>query len=125
MVVHKFKMTDEDTKIAQETDFMQNIITQRNQDINQIGDIMSNINDMAKDLATETKDQGDKLLKLDSNMGEAEKNADDALIELKSAANHSRKAGRCTKCLIWLILILVLGVGLIVYFVFIRGGDEK
>ena len=40
---------------------------------------MGNINDMAKDLAFETKEQGDKLLKLDKNMEDAEKNADDAL----------------------------------------------
>lgn len=43
---------------------------------------MSNINQIANDIAIETKNQGDKLLKLDENMAVAEKNAEDALDEL-------------------------------------------
>ena len=44
---------------------------------------MGNINDMAKDLAIETREQGEKLEKLDDNMADADKNADEALKELK------------------------------------------
>ena len=67
---------------------MEQIIAQRNEDINSIAELMGNINEMAKDLAIETKNQGDKLLNIDGNMGVAEKNAEDALDQLKSAANH-------------------------------------
>ena len=107
-----------------ETEFMSNIIEQRNQDINQIGDIMANINDMAKDLAIETKEQGDKLVNLDNNMGKAEKNADEALDQLKSASKHQKKAGKCTKILIALIIIILIAVGLVIYFEFFHNKKE-
>lgn len=104
---------------------MEQIINQRNNDINAIGEIMGNINEMAKDLAKETKEQGDKLIKLDDNIGVAEQNADDALEQLKSAANHQKKAGKCTKWLVCLIFTLLVAVGLIIYFVFIKKDDKK
>jgi len=85
---------------------------------------MANINDMAKDLAKETKEQGDKLNKLDDNITVAEKNADDALDQLKSAAHHSKKATKCTKCLIIFIILLLIAVALIIYFVFIKKKDD-
>lgn len=116
----RYQPTDEDAKLKQETDFMQNIIDQRNNDINTIGDIMSNINEMAKDLAIETKVQGDKLLNLDKNMGDAEDNAKDALDQLKSADKNSKKATKCTKCLLIFIILLIIAVGLIVYFTWIK-----
>jgi hypothetical protein len=40
---------------------------------------MSDINSIAKDLAVETNQQGEKLLKLDENMAVAEDNAEAAL----------------------------------------------
>ena len=51
----KFKMSDEDRLMSQNQDFMNNIIGQRKEDINQIGNIMANINEMAKDIALETR----------------------------------------------------------------------
>ena len=49
---------------------------------------MGNINEMAKDLAVETREQGEKLERLDDNMADADKNAEEALDELKQAASH-------------------------------------
>jgi len=49
---------------------------------------MQNINMMAKDLAVETRNQGEKLEKLDSNMAAADNNAAEALTELNSARKH-------------------------------------
>jgi len=72
-------MSDEDLQMTQNVDYMQNIISQRKQDINQIADIMSDINAMAKDLAIETRKQGEKLEKLDDNMAQADNNAVAAL----------------------------------------------
>lgn len=46
---------------------------------------MSNINSIAQDIAIETKNQGEKLQKLDENMTVAEKNAEEALDELQQA----------------------------------------
>ena len=52
-------------KLSSGVDFYSNVIAQRKEDINNIADIMANINEMAKDLAIETKKQGEKLNKLD------------------------------------------------------------
>jgi t-SNARE complex subunit (syntaxin) len=93
---------------------------QRNQDINQIGEIMANLNDMARDLAIETRAQGEKLNKLHENIEVAEKNVDDAHEQLKQAAGHQRRAGKCTKCLVILILLLLISVALIIYFNYIK-----
>lgn len=58
---------------------LDNQIKQRKEDIDDIANIMSNINAIANDIAIETQNQGEKLLKLDENMTDAEKNAADAL----------------------------------------------
>ena len=116
----KFKMSDEDRHMSQNQDFMNNVIGQRKEDINQIGNIMANINEMAKDIALETRQQGEKLEKLDQNMAEAENNADKAVDQLVSAEKNQKKAGKCTKCLIVMILLLLIGLGCFVYFTFIK-----
>jgi hypothetical protein len=41
-------------QISDETDFLAGVITQRKDDINAIGDIMANINEMAGAIAKET-----------------------------------------------------------------------
>ena len=56
-----FVISDEDMKMAQEQDFMENIIKQRNEDINLIAEVMRDINQMAKDLFIEVKSGGEKL----------------------------------------------------------------
>lgn len=58
---------------------MQNVIDQRKEDINTIAELMSNINEIAKDIAIETKAQGEKLEKLDENITVADENASKAL----------------------------------------------
>ena len=77
---------------------------------------MGDINDMAKDLAIETKNQGEKLQKLDENMAQADNNAGEALSELKSARKNQKGASKCQTCLIGLISVILLAVGLIIYF---------
>ena len=58
---------------------MTNIINQRKKDIDVIGDIMLDINSMAKDLAMETKEQGKKLNTLDSEIQGVQVNVTDGL----------------------------------------------
>ena len=65
--------------MAADADFMSNVIGQRKEDINNIANIMSDINAIAKDLAIETNQQGEKLKRLDQNMADADHNAEEAL----------------------------------------------
>ena len=89
-------------------DFMETVIHQRKDDINSIANIMNDINAIAKDIAVETKAQGEKLEKLDENMEEADTNAEKALNELTQAEGHNKKAGKCTYVLIGVIIICLL-----------------
>jgi t-SNARE complex subunit (syntaxin) len=52
-------------KLLAETDYMEEAINSRKQDINQIEKIMTDINSLAKDLAVETSKQGESLQRLD------------------------------------------------------------
>ena len=58
---------------------MANIINQRKDDIQNIANIMSDINSIARDLAIETQKQGEKLERLDENMTKVDDNAEEAL----------------------------------------------
>lgn len=49
---------------------------------------MQNLNGLAKDLALEVDVQGEKLQKLDENMTVADKNAEEAVKNLKDARGH-------------------------------------
>ena len=84
------------------------VIGQRKDDINAIGDIMANINEMAGAIAKETTEQGEKLARLDENMAAADANVEDGVKELKQAAVHQKKAGRCMYFLVGVIFVCIV-----------------
>lgn len=69
---------------------------------------MADINEIAKDIAVETRGQGEKMVKLDDNMAVAEENTTKALDELKEAAMHAKKSGKCNVLLLSIIVICIL-----------------
>mmetsp|Transcript_14722 Transcript_14722/g.25048 ORF Transcript_14722/g.25048 Transcript_14722/m.25048 type:complete len:137 (-) Transcript_14722:212-622(-) len=85
----KQQMTQEQKQvnlnIQGEADLVENIIRERKEDINQIASIMSDINQIAKDIAVETQEQGEKLKKLDESISDAHSNAHEGLRELQGA----------------------------------------
>ena len=72
-------------KLLAETDYMDEAINSRKQEINQIEKIMTDINSIAKDLAVNTKDQGEKLGRLDEHITHAQVNTKEALNQLEEA----------------------------------------
>ena len=102
-------------KIKGEADFMENIITQRKEDINNIATIMSDINSIAKDIAVETATQGEKLQKLDENMATADSNAEEALNQLKQASVQQKKSGKCITFLLGIIFICLAIIGIFLF----------
>ena len=102
-------------KVTHEADFMAAVIDQRKDDINAIGDIMANINEMAGVIAQETVEQGEKLARLDENMTDADKNVEDGVKELKQAAVHQKKAGRCMYFLVGVIAMCIIVLGIILF----------
>ena len=79
----KLKLSEQDLVVKNESDLIDAQIAERKVDIDNIANIMSNINSIAQDIAIETKNQGEKLGKLDETMGDVEKNAEEALDELQ------------------------------------------
>ena len=106
-------LTQADLLIQGESDLLDNQIKQRKDDIDDIANIMSNINSIANDIAIETQNQGEKLMNVDEDMTEANKNAEDALNELNQAQVHNRKTGRCTYVLVGIILFCLVILGII------------
>ena len=92
---------------------MENIISQRKEDISNIAAIMNDINCIAKDLAVETQEQGDKLGRLDENMAVADRNASEALGELQQATVYQKKSGKCMYFLVGVILVCLVIMGIL------------
>ena len=51
-------------------------------------------------------------------MGEADKNAEKALEELKGAQKHQKSAGKCMKCVVILVVIIIIAVAIIMIVIF-------
>ena len=84
------------------------VIGQRKDDINAIGDIMANINEMASAIAKETTEQGEKLARIEKNMTAANQNVENGVKELKQSAVHQKKAGNCINFLVGVIFICII-----------------
>lgn len=69
------QISKQEIKILAETDLYESQIHQRKQDIDEIASIMQNINSLANDIAIETSQQKEKLVKLDDQMEVADDNA--------------------------------------------------
>ena len=78
-----------------------------------MANIMGDINAIAKDIALETAEQGEKLVKLDENMTKADANAADALNELKETVVYQKKNNRCTYVLVGIILVCLIILGVV------------
>ena len=73
---------------------------------------MNDINCIAKDLAVETQEQGEKLGRLDENMVVADRNASEALEELNQAQVYQKKSGKCMYFLVSIIVVCVIIMGI-------------
>ena len=71
--------------MQQDYQFYQGVIDQRKEDINAIADVMQDINAIAKDLAIEVKQGGEKLDQLNDQMADTDNKVGDAKKELDSA----------------------------------------
>jgi syntaxin 16 len=91
---------------------MESIINQRKEDISNIANIMNDINCIAKDLAVETQEQGEKLGRLDENMVNADRNASEALVELTQAQVYQKKSGKCMYFLVSVIVLCLIIMGI-------------
>lgn len=91
-------------KILEEAEYMEDIINERQNEINQIDKIMNDVKEIAQDYAVEVDEQGEKLAEIDTDMQNVAMNAHEATRQLKQADKRSRKNGRC----LLIIAIIVL-----------------
>mmetsp|Transcript_21257 Transcript_21257/g.18865 ORF Transcript_21257/g.18865 Transcript_21257/m.18865 type:complete len:230 (+) Transcript_21257:208-897(+) len=93
-----------EVKILEETEYMADIIEERQLEINKIDQIMGDVRDIAKDFALEVNDQGENLLNLDNNMEDVASNTKEATKQLKEANKRSKSNGKCLLIIALLIL---------------------
>jgi len=102
-------------KVMEDTEFIDNVIQERQNDINQISSIMSGIKDIATDFNIELDAQGSKLEDLESNMENVADNTKGATKELNEANQRSRRNGKCLLIMAGVIILLVVMLFIILF----------
>ena len=119
-------------KIYNEVEYMDNVIEERQENIDKINKIMNNIRDIAVDFNTEVQSQGVKLGKhqiriaqilifsfsslteeLNHNMDDAKLNTKKANDQLRTADNRHRRSGKMLCCIALIILVvcaIIIGI---------------
>ena len=75
---------------------------------------MENINTIAKDIAIETFQQKEKLLKIDEEMKQADKNAEEALDELTQAKDNKKKTAKCNLFMVGICVFSLVVASIVV-----------
>lgn len=88
----KFQI-DQDIKVLEEADYMDDIIEERQKDIDRIGKIMGDVREITKDFALEVNMQGDKILDVEAKNENTYINTKEANKQLTEASKRSRKNG--------------------------------
>mmetsp|Transcript_17753 Transcript_17753/g.20518 ORF Transcript_17753/g.20518 Transcript_17753/m.20518 type:complete len:194 (-) Transcript_17753:48-629(-) len=105
---YKQKM-DLQIKVLEEADYIDEVIQDRQKDIDNISKIMSDIKAITGDFNIEVDLQGSKLEDLDSNMSEVALNTKEATKQLKQADKRSRSNGRCL-LIIAIVIVLCIAI---------------
>lgn len=90
-------------KQLQEAEYLNDVINQRQNDLNAVEGLMDDINSIAKTLHVNTAEQGQKLVKVVENTDVAHTNAVDGHKNIEKASEH-QKSGN--KWLCWILFII-------------------
>lgn len=112
------QLDQEEVKVQAETDYMNDVINQRQNELNSVEKLVGDINKIAKTINTQVHEQRSDLVEIDQNAQEALTNAEAAEENIVDAKGHQKSGG---KCLYWvlacvaafaivIILIIVLKV---------------
>jgi t-SNARE complex subunit (syntaxin) len=113
----KLKIDGEIT-VLEEAEYMEEVIHERQKEIDKIDRIMGDVRDIAKDFCQEVNMQGDKLVDVDSNMSKVADNTAVATKQLKEANKRSKSNG---KCLIVFAALVLCAVGALIGILFGTG----
>ena len=109
------QLDQEEVKVQAETDYMNDVINQRQKELDSVEKLVGDINKIAKTINTQVHEQRTDLVEIDQNAQEALTNAEAAEENIVDAKGHQKAGG---KCLYW-VLLVVGGVALAVIIILI------
>mmetsp|Transcript_9422 Transcript_9422/g.9124 ORF Transcript_9422/g.9124 Transcript_9422/m.9124 type:complete len:121 (+) Transcript_9422:396-758(+) len=95
---------DGEVKVLGEAEYINDVIDERQGQIDKIGNIMNNIHEIATDFNIEVEEQGEKLSQMDNNMENVASNTKEATKQLQEANRRSKGMGKC----IFIIAAIIL-----------------
>ena len=104
----------EELKVQGEAAYMEDVIKQRQEELNNVEQFMTDINDIAKEINTKVHEQRSDLIEIDQNAGTALENAKDAEQNIEEAQEHQKSGGRC---MYWVAGVLSIAVIVIIVIV--------
>ena len=104
----------EELKVQGEAAYMEDVIKQRQEELDNVEQFMTDINDIAKEINTKVHDQRTDLIEIDANAGTALDNAKEAETNIEEAQDHQKSAGKCMYWTIGIILIFLIVITVII-----------
>ena len=114
LLQQELELDHDELKVQGEAAYMEDVIKQRQEELNNVEQFMTDINDIAKEINTKVHDQRADLVEIDGNAGEALDNAKDAEQNIEEAQEHQKKGGRC---MYWVVGALGAGALVIILIV--------
>lgn len=109
----------EELKIQGEAAYMEEIIGQRQDELNDVEKLMTDINSITKDINAKVHEQRKDLVEIDHNAGVALDNAEAAEQNIEEAQEHQKSGGRCmywtvaVAAIVALVIILIVVLSLV------------
>ena len=104
----------EELKVQGEAAYMEDVIKQRQEELDNVEQFMTDINDIAKEINTKVHDQRTDLIEIDANAGTALDNAKEAETNIEEAQEHQKSGGKCMYWTIGIILIFLIVITVII-----------
>ena len=111
------QLDQDELRVQGETAYMEDVIKQRQEELNNVEQFMTDINDIAKEINTKVHEQRDVLIDINTNADEALNNAEDAEKNIEEAQEHQKSGG---KCMMWTITIIGIAVLVIILIVVLK-----
>jgi len=96
-------------QVDNEYEHMDNLITERDQDIHKIQSQMIEVNEIMKDLASLVREQGEMIDNIETNIEHTAQNTTEAVQEVKKASEYQQKA-RNKLCIVAIVILIIVAI---------------
>lgn len=104
----------EELKIQGESEYMADVIKDRQDQLNDVEKLMGDINVITKDINSKVHNQRKDLVEIDHNAGTALENAVEAEKNIEEAVEHQKSGGKCMYYCVAIAAVMALIIILIV-----------